>query len=149
MRNYIPTLGQLIDRLSICNLKSIKIKGNKKEYEEECKLIMKDLDEIAKEKKIPIKDFGQFIRAIQINQLINEMIWENESFVRKGENKLTKEEIADKLQFTHSLNRIRNQATNMVSNITGERKDLKLDYMEAKLTKQFGYNFEGVLNEKY
>ena len=142
MRSYIPTISQLIDRLSICNLKSIKIEENKKEYEEECKLIMLDLDEIAKERKIPIKDFGQFIRAIQINQLVNEMIWNNESNARKG-----KKQNIILLKLTHSLNRIRNQAMNLIC-ITGERKDLKLDYMDAELTKKFGYNFDGVLDEK-
>lgn len=145
MRSYMPTFSQLCDRLAICNLKSIKIKGNKEEYEKECHEIMMDLDEIAKEKNIPIKEFGQFIRAMQINQLINEVIWQNESSVRDGDKNISKEIIADKLQFTHSLNRVRNQAMNVISNILGERKDLKLDYMDAELTKKQGYDFGGVL----
>jgi len=140
MRSYIPTLAQLCDRLAIATLKSIKISKSKKEYEEECNQIMNDLDEIAKEKMIPIKDFGQFIRAIQINQLINEMIWNNESKAREG-----KKQDLKLLKLTHSLNRIRSQAMNVISNILDERKDLKLDYIDAKLTKQFGYDFGGIL----
>ena len=140
MRSYMPTLAQLCDRLAIATLKSIKISKSKKEYEEECNQIMNDLDEIAKEKMIPIKDFGQFIRAIQINQLINEMIWNNESKAREG-----KKQDLKLLKLTHSLNRIRSQAMNVISNILDERKDLKLDYIDAKLTKQFGYDFGGIL----
>lgn len=140
MRNYMPTFSQLCDRLAIATLKSIKIPKNKKEYEEECKQIIQDLDEIAKEKMIAIKDFGQFIRAIQVNQLINEVIWNNESKARQG-----KKQDLKLLKLTHSLNRIRSQAMNVISSILGERKDLKLDYIDAKLTKQFGYDFEGVL----
>lgn len=135
-RKYLPTFAQLCDRLSIVTLKSIKIPDNKNEYENEAKEIMSDLDKLYKK-----KDFGQFIRAIQINMLINEMIWSNESKARKGE-----EQDLKLLKLTHSLNRIRNQAMNVISNIIGERKDLKLDYMDAELTKQFGYDFGGLFD---
>lgn len=144
-KQYFLSIAQLSDRLSIVTLKSIKIHENKKEYEKEAQEIMNDLDVIAKEKNIGIEDFGQFVRASQINALCNSLIWENESFVRKGEKNLSKEIIADKLQFTHALNRIRNQSMNVISNIIGERKDLKLDYMDAELTKSQGYDFKGIL----
>ena len=45
-RKYMPTLSELIDRLSIVTLKSIKISGNKEEYEKEAQDIMHDLDQI-------------------------------------------------------------------------------------------------------
>ena len=138
-RKYTYTKAQLMDRLSIVTLKSIKIAEGKDECEKEAHEIMEDLDTLLGEGQ------GQLIRAIQINSMINEMIWSNESFVRKGVDNLSKEEIADKLQFTHSLNRVRNQAMNVISNITGERKDLKLDYMDAELTKKYGYDFGGIL----
>jgi hypothetical protein len=145
-KQYFLSIAQLADRLSIVTLKSIKIHENKEEYEKEAREIINDLDVIAKEKNIEIPEFGQLIRAIGINSIINEMIWTNESFVRKGEGELSIEEIGNRLQLTHALNRIRNQAMNIISNITGERKDLKLDYMDAELTKKFGYDFGGILN---
>ncbi len=141
-RKYILSLAMLADRLSIVTLKSIKISNNKKEYEKEAHEIMHDLDLVAKDNNIKIKEFGQLIRAIQVNMLINEMIWSNESKARKGE-----EQDLILLKLTHSLNRIRNQAMNVISNIIGERKDLKLDYMDAELTKQFGYDFSGIFDE--
>lgn len=137
-RKYLLTVAQLVDRLSIVNLKSIKIHENKKEYEKEAQEIMHDISRLLKK-----KDKGQFIRAIQINQLVNELIWSNESKARQGSS-----EQNHLLKLTHSLNRIRNQAMNVISHILGERKDLKLDYLDASLTQQFGYNFDDIFGEK-
>ena len=49
-RVYYPTVAQLLDRLSIVTLKSIKIHENKKEYEKEAHEIMSDLDLVCKKK---------------------------------------------------------------------------------------------------
>lgn len=135
---YKYTTAQLIDRLSIVTLKSIKIAENKESYEQEAKEIMSDLDELLGEGK------GQMIRAIQVNAMVNEMMWSNESFVRKGESTMSDTDVANALRLTHAMNRIRSQAQNVISNILGERKDLKLDYMDAELTKKFGYDFGGI-----
>lgn len=133
-RKYYPTIAQLIDRLSIVTLKSIKIAENKEEYEEEACLIIDDLDLLLGENQ------GQFIRAIQINMLSNETIWQNESKARQG--------LSDQdhlLKFTHSVNGIRTAAMNKISLLLNERKDLKVDCLAAESCKLNGYNFEGVL----
>jgi len=142
-RQYNLSMGQLLDRLSIVNLKSIKIPEGKTDFEKEAKEIMHDLDVMAKELGFDVKEFGQLVRAIQINAVVNEVMWANESFVRKGEDSMSKEDIADKLLFTHSLNRVRNQAMNLISVLIGERKDLKTDYLDAEVTKRQGYDFGG------
>ena len=144
-RKYLPTIAQLIDRLSIVTLKSIKIAENKNGYEKEAQEIMADLE--LELKKINPKEFdwGQFIRAIIVNNFSNETIWQNESFVRKGEQKMSPEDIAKYLTFTHSMNRVRNQSMNVISNVIGERKDLKLDYMDAEITKRMGYDCGSIL----
>lgn len=138
MRQYNLTIAELIDRLSIVTLKSVKIFKNKKEYEKEASLLIKDIHTILKNKKI--KDYGQFIRAVGMIFFINEMIWSGECKAREGKNQDLK-----LLKLTHSLNRIRSQAKNIICQEVGERKDLKLDYMDAELTKQFGYDFGGIL----
>lgn len=137
-RKYYLTFGQLIDRLCIVTLKSIKISENKKNYEQEAQEIMHDLDLIVKEKKIILT--GQMIRAIMVNAIANETIWNSESEARKGgkdQDKL--------LKFTHSVNGVRNNAVNVISQEIGERKDLKLDCLAADLSKERGYNWEGIL----
>ncbi len=137
-RKYNLTFGQLIDRLCIVTLKSIKIKENKQTYEQEAQEIMHDLDLISKQKKIVLT--GQMVRAILVNAIANETIWNNESEARKGgkdQDKL--------LKFTHSVNGVRNNAVNVISQEIGERKDLKLDCLAADICKERGYNWEGIL----
>ena len=137
MRKYLPTLAELIDRLSIVTLKSIKIPENKEEYEKEAQEIMHDIN-VTIDKGIG--DMGQFIRATQMIMLTNEVIWQNESKARAGGDGQD-----HLLKFTHSVNGVRNLAKNVVSNLTGERLDLKTDCLAADLCKQNGYDFEGIL----
>ena len=59
MRKYLPTLGELIDRLSIVQLKEVKIPQHKDEYTKEISDIVHDINEILKEKD---KIDGEFIR---------------------------------------------------------------------------------------
>lgn len=132
-RDYLPTIAQLIDRLSIVTLKSIKIPDNKKEYEEEARLIMKDIDRMVG------NEFGQLIRAVQVNMLANETIWQNESKARLGGSEQDK-----LLKFTHTVNGVRTLAMNVISNIFEERKDLKVDSLAAELCKEKGYDFGGI-----
>jgi hypothetical protein len=130
MRKYLPTFAELIDRLSIVQLKAIFIPENKDAYEKEIELIMHDLDEILGEDE---KISAKMIRAIMIVMLTNRFIWENESKARLGgaeQDKL--------LKLTHSINGVRNTAKNIVSQEMGERVDLKIDCLAADLTKEFG-----------
>ena len=133
-RKYHLTIAQLIDRLSIVTLKSIKIPENKNEYEEEALLIIEDLDMLLGENQ------GQLIRAIQINMLSNEVIWRNESEARKGDSNQD-----HLLKFTHSVNGVRTAAMNKISSLLGERKDLKIDCLAAESCKLNGYDFREIL----
>jgi len=133
-RKYFLSTPQLIDRLCIVTLKSIKIASNKESYEKEADEIMHDLDLLLG------KNQGLFIRAILINAIVNETIWSNESSARNGG---SDQDV--RLKFTHSLNAVRNLSTNVMANLFDGRKDLKLNYMSPELTKDFGYDFEGVL----
>ena len=133
-RKYFLSMPQLVDRLCIVTLKSIKISSNKESYEQEAAEIMHDLDILLGEKQ------GMFIRAILVNAIVNETIWSNESSARSGGS-----DQDTRLKFTHSLNAVRNLSTNVMSSLFDGRRDLKLDYMSPDLTKDFGYNFEGVL----
>ena len=133
-RNYVYSTAQLIDRLSIVTLKSIKIPENKSEYEKEASQIMADLDLILGENK------GKLIRAVQLNAIVNEMIWANESKARSGGNEQDK-----MLKFTHSINGVRTAAMNAISSILGERKDLKVDCIASDTCKQNGHDFSEVL----
>ena len=50
-RKFLPTLGELIDRLSIHQLKEIFISENKENYAKEIKDLVHDIDLVLQEKK--------------------------------------------------------------------------------------------------
>lgn len=138
MRKYLLELPELVDKLSIVTLKSIKLK-NKKEYENEAQLIMHDINLLINEKLKDVKDWGKLIRAIQIIMFTNETIWQNETLARQGgpsQNHL--------LPFTHSVNGMRMRAGNAIVAQLGGRKDLNLDRVNDKISEERGYNWHGL-----
>ena len=52
MRKYLPTLGELIDRLTIVQLKEVKIPQHKEEYSKEIKDIVHDINQILLERNL-------------------------------------------------------------------------------------------------
>ena len=128
-RKYLPTLAELIDRLSIVQLKEIFIPENKAAYREERGLIEHDIDLLLADKKLSAKD----VRAVMVIMLANRTIWLNESEARKGGDSQDK-----LLKFTHSINGVRATAKNILSKSAGQRVDLKVDCFAASLVKEFG-----------
>jgi len=124
MRKYLPTLSELIDRLSIVQLKEVFIPEHKKEYAKEIKDIIHDLDLELSEKNVILS--GDDIRSIIVLAQMNLHIWHNESNYRKG--------IKDgnNLELTHGLNGIRNTAKNKIQESNGGRKDYKIDCIAAE-----------------
>ena len=124
MRKYLPTLSELIDRLSIAQLKEVFITEHKDEYAKEINDIIHDINLELSEKSGILK--GEDIRAIVVLAQMNLHIWHNESNYRKG--------IKDgnDLELTHGLNGIRNTAKNKIQESVGGRKDYKIDCLAAE-----------------
>jgi len=123
-RKWLPTLGELIDRLSIHQLKEVFIPENKSNYAKEMQDMVHDINLILKEHKGEIT--GEVIRAIIVLSQMNAHIWYNESMVRKGERG------SDNLMLTHGLNGIRNTAVNKIMEVVGGRKDYKIDCIASE-----------------
>lgn len=124
-RKYLPTLGELIDRLSIAQLKEVFIPEHKKEYAEEIKDIMHDINLIiTNQSKRQIT--AEILRAIVVLSQMNLHIWHNESNYRKG----VKD--GNNLELTHGINGIRNTAKNKIQEIVGGRMDYKIDCLAAE-----------------
>src|SRR3990167_10668992 len=146
-KRWEPSLAFLIDLLSIVNLKSIKLGCNNSEkketYEKEAREIMNSIHDKLMNKEIAPEDidYGKFIRAIQVNQLINEWIWQNETKARLGG-----KEQNHLLPLTHTLNGMRQRAGNEIIKQTGGRKDLNLDRVNDELIKENGYDVGGLFN---
>ena len=81
-RKYLPTLSELIDRLSIAQLKENFISEHKEEYAQEISDILHDIDLMLSEGKIVLD--SNSVRAIVVLSQMNLHIWHNESNYRKG-----------------------------------------------------------------
>ena len=123
-RKYLPTLSELVDRLSIVQLKEVFITEHKKEYAKEIAEITHDIQLLLDEQEGKVT--AETIRAIVVLSQMNLHIWHNESNYRKG--------IKDgnNLELTHGLNGIRNVAKNRIQEIVGGRKDYKIDCLAAE-----------------
>tara|TARA_X000001382_G_scaffold106439_1_gene81834 strand:- start:324 stop:740 length:417 start_codon:yes stop_codon:yes gene_type:complete len=123
-RKYLPTLSELIDRLSIAQLKEVFITEHKEEYSQEISDILHDIDLTLKQKDVILN--AEAVRAIVVLSQMNLHIWHNESNYRKG--------IKDgnNLELTHGLNGIRNTAKNKIQEQVGGRKDYKIDCLAAE-----------------
>ncbi len=132
-RKYLPTIAELIDRLSIVLMKSIFIEAHRVEYREEMALIKYDLDSALQSENSKLFAHSDYVYLILIVMLTNRFIWENEAAVRRdGVN------AAGQLYVTHSINGVRNRAKNMISAYLAQRTDEKTDCLAADLPKEFG-----------
>ena len=122
-RKFLPTISELIDRLSIVQLKEVFIPEHKNEYAKEIADIVHDIQLIIDESKGHID--AEMIRAIIVCSQMNLHIWHNEANVRSGK------EGPNKLALTHGLNGIRKTAKNKIQEKVGGRKDYKIDCIAA------------------
>ena len=122
-RKYLPTLSELVDRLSIAQLKEVFIVEHKKEYAQEIKDICHDIDICLGSEEAVDADV---IRAIVVLAQMNLHIWHNEANYRKGIKS------GNNLELTHGLNGIRNTAKNKIQEFAGGRKDYKIDCLAAE-----------------
>jgi hypothetical protein len=123
-RKYLPTLAELVDRLSISQLKEVFITDHKEEYAKEIDEIVHDIELILSQTDGRIT--GEQIRAIVVLSQMNLHIWHNESAVRKGTAGPAN------LALTHGLNGIRNTAKNKIQEVAGGRKDYKIDCLASE-----------------
>ena len=123
-RKYLPTLSELIDRLSISQLKEVFITDHKEEYAQEIADIVHDVELLLTQTEGRVT--GEQIRAIIVLAQMNLHIWHNESNVRSGK------EGPSALALTHGLNGIRNTAKNKIQEVMGGRKDYKIDCLAAE-----------------
>ena len=122
-RKYLPTIAELIDRLSIAQLKEVFISEHKEEYAKEIEEIVHDIDLIIKEENVQLD--GEAVRALVVLSQMNLHIWQNETKYRAGPGD-------GNLGLTHGLNGIRNTAKNKIQGAFGGRKDYKIDCIAAE-----------------
>lgn len=134
-RKFLPSLSDLVDRLTIVQMKAVFIPEQKDKFLEERAAIEHDIDLIIQEKEITIG--AAEIHAIIVIMLANRWIWENESKIRNATDKDHETQLA-RLKATHAINGVRNAAKNELSAVDGGRLDYKLDCLAADLPPEFG-----------
>ena len=134
-RRYLPTLSDLVDRITIVQQKAIFIHEHRDKYRAEIALIMHDIDVMLSE-RAPLR--AEQIRAIIMIQLSNAYIWMNETRIRDGSSSEPDDVQLRLLKATHAVNGVRNTAKNVLSSFDGGRHDYKIDCFAADLVKQFG-----------
>ena len=126
-RRWLPTFADLIDRLTIHQLKEVFITDKKSEYASDMADMEHDLNLLIGDKDIKLT--GELIRSIIAIAQMNAHIWYNESKARSG-----KDQDISKLKLTHGLNGIRNNLMNKIKMISGEsnRLDWKIDCLASE-----------------
>lgn len=122
-RRYLHSLGDLLDRLSIVQLKEVFIPEYKHEYAKEIDDILHDIQLTLEEEQVVIT--SEVLRAVVVLSQMNLHIWHNESNYRRGLK-------GGNLELTHGLNGIRNTAKNIIQESVGGRKDYKVDCLAAE-----------------
>jgi len=139
-RKYLPTIADLIDRLSISLMKSIFI--DKGVYSAEANMIKSDLEVLLRGAVWTQASPSQLIYDVLVLMLANRYIWENEGDIRTTPMTEGKpdgyKDIALRLIATHSINGVRTRAKNEINRIFGERCDVKTDCLAANLPPQMG-----------
>lgn len=119
MRQYLPTLAELVDRLTILQIREVLDPQSKESYSKQIKKIEEDLE-------TAYSLDAELVRAIIVLSQINLHIWMNESGAREGDDGL------NNLRLTHGLNGVRNQAKNKLNFISGEDAEQKIECTAAE-----------------
>ena len=107
-RLFLPTIADLVDSLSIDQIKMIKIRKHRNSYLREIERICHDIDLIIASKRNN-KMNARLMRIIMTIALINLFIWNYKDEMQKNN-----EKYGHLLKLAHQLNGIRNQMKNLL-----------------------------------
>lgn len=129
LRKYHPEIGELLDRLTILQLKEVKVPETKEQVSQEIDEIVHDINCIITNSQKQIT--AQFLRDLIILAQFNAHIWYNESEARKGNKD------GNLLFLTHSINGIRVEARNRLQRLFDGRIEKKVDCLAAEFKEQW------------
>lgn len=118
-RKYLPSIGDLVDRFVLNQIKCFKLEEHRDHYNAENEDILHDIDLLLKEQGVNIPILT--LRAMICLGIVVPWVWLAEDYARKGDE--------NSLKWTHALNSTRNQCKNKILEGLGliEGKDLQLD----------------------
>ncbi len=116
IRHFLPSFAELIDRLTVDQIKEVLLTNETKDIPKEISAICKDIDIMINQNQIVLS--ARLIRIIIILAQLNVHIWSN-----KDRMKLDPESYDDHLKLAHQLNGLRNQMKNLLLEESGERDE--------------------------
>lgn len=134
-RQFLPPLSELIDRLTVTQVKLNLLDVNSEDFTAEVAKLVNDINLIVKEKKIEIS--GELVRAIVMISQINLHIWRNKDLMQ--ENLENESEYLSYLKKAHQMNGVRNLLKNYILGLEGIsdasqlRSNFEVDGLEWKL----------------
>ena len=129
-RRFTLPLAELVDRLTIDQIKEILLPEHKESFALEMEKLTHDIDMIIEEKNIRMS--SRMVRIIIALAQLNLHIWQN-----KERMQVEPDRYLELLKFAHQLNGIRNQLKNLLLGETGdrekstERSNFKTDGLEG------------------
>lgn len=123
-RKWNPTVGEMIDRLTILELKHLHNPSHREVIRKEIEDLVDDIN-VALPK--PNTLYAEFIRHVIILAQYNCHIWDNENNMRNGNRE------GNKLYFTHECNGVRCRAKDKINNRVNNRTDPKVNAIAADI----------------
>jgi hypothetical protein len=128
-RKYHLEIGELLDRLTILQLKEVKVPETKEQVSQEIEDIVHDINIILTNSQKQIT--ANFLRDLIVLAQFNSHICYNESEARNGNRD------GNLLLLTHSINGIRCEARNRLQRVFDGRIEKKVDCLAAEYKDQW------------
>ena len=112
---YLPTLSELVDRLSVTQIKLNLAVNDPKDFQNEIKKINNDIDLIIREKKLQMD--SELINLILVIAQLNLHIWNNKDLMQQ--NLDNEDQYLALLKKAHQFNGYRNKIKNRILEIEG------------------------------
>ena len=115
-RLFLPSLSDLIDRLTVDQIKEVLQPANREAIADEIKRLENDIDLATS--KLDLKATARFLRKVIVLAQINLHIWYN-----KDQMQVQPDRYAELLTMAHQLNGIRNRIKNSLLDETGDEDE--------------------------
>lgn len=126
-RKWLPSAGELLDRLVICELKHIFDKDNREMFEKEIEDILHDIQMCIPTSATFNPITAEFLRETIILSIFNTLIWKQEDNARHGD------QSGNDLFFTHQANGVRCRAKVKLNRRLNNRQDPKINAIAAEI----------------
>ena len=114
-RQFLPPLAELIDRLTVTQIKQALLGDKNKDFLNEMNKISHDMDIIIEKENIKLD--SRVIRIIVLISQMNLHIWKNKDLMQENLN--NNDKYLELLKLAHELNGIRNKMKNHLLVIEG------------------------------